>query len=518
MSRTPKDDPVERAKADSKAVSNATPSPESLDEQLHDRIFEVWRGAEAGLSGSVASRVEATLAAGDSAGATSLANAANPSAPASAQLAPPTNRSGRRAARSGPGARTRAWALALALPAVAALGILLGRQLRADAGETRAAVRETVTLAGRGKAVLEAGAHVRWVVSASNAAVIHQSAGEVFYRVEKGGPFSVQTPAGEVRAVGTCFRVEVRMNGKRQSLLAGASGAALAAAVVVSVYEGKVLLAGGKTSETLVAGERAVMEAGGIQRGDALRAPRLVVRAADEGANGGVMPPPAELPAKYRAQSEELAQLRAQLAAFQKGPVAAGPGGEGGRPPSHGADNFIDPSREELLARAQSCTLAWDSPPLEVDFEPAKMEKRWGLTPDEAAIVTPILNKFREDQLRAIRDLYVEVTGAKALAEQLSPRALTSEIKEKAVPGEVQRAYRQISGELAGTIAPPGPQHRPSPSERLMRLQSTAGERFERAIAGELGAARAREIRKKNNGWNSRANESMGCPRGSETE
>ncbi|HEY0710028.1 MAG TPA: FecR domain-containing protein [Polyangia bacterium] len=486
MKRNRGDEPFGAPGADVPNTEESAVGESPLDAQTRQQIFAVWQGPSEPAPGAVAARVAATLA--------------------STSVAPAASRV--RDTVAGPKRTRMRWAvLALVLPAVAAVAVWGGRRLREASGETVAAARATVTLGGRGKAVLEAGARVRWSVSAGNHAEIHQAAGDVFYRVEKGGPFSVHTPAGIVRAVGTCFRVEVLMNGKRQTALAGATGAALAAAVVVSVYEGKVLLAGGTTSQAVQAGEQAVMEGGDVRRGGRLPAPRLQVRAegdAPDPAAALPLPPPEELPARYRAQSEELARLRAQVAALQ-----AGPGGGG--PRSRGGDNFVDPSREELLARAQSCTLAWDSPPL--DMEAIKVDDRWGLTPEEKAIVTPILAKFKEDQLRAIRELYVEVTGAKALAEQLSPRALTSEIKEKAPPGEVQRAYQQISGELAGTIAPPGPRHQPSAVERLARLQSTAGERFERAIAAELGATRAREVRKKNNGWNSRSNESVGCPR-----
>ena len=417
--------------------------------------------------------------------------------------------------------RTTPWlvGLALALPAAAALALLVGRRFAREAQgtATTSAHRETIAIGGRGRAVLEPEATLTWSVLANNDAEINQSAGRVFYRVEPGGSFTVRTPLGTAVALGTCFGVEVKMADKpnRQQWMAGATGAALATVVLVTVYEGKVLVAGGSGKTALVAGERATL--------DGVRGPQRdegePTAGAPPGAGQGTASDPAattaqraadglsleELKAKYQVQSRELERLQAAAA----GAHQPAPEGERER------ETFVDPSHEELVARAKRCGLAWDAPP--VDIEAPQVDDRWGLTPGEKEVVTPILAKFNEHELRAMRDLYVEVTGAKDVAERLSPSALVSEIREKAPREDMQQAFRQVSGELAGLLPRAVADHS-TPVERLTRLQVTAGDRFERAVAAELGPARAREVRKKDGGWTSRFGQNVGCPKGGQAD
>jgi len=83
------------------------------------------------------------------------------------------------------------------------------------------------------------------------AIVVEQSAGNVFYRVQSGNRFSVNTPGGQVIVRGTSFRVEVR-----QMKMAQVAGAALAGAVtVVALYEGSVLIANDHGELSLEPGE-----------------------------------------------------------------------------------------------------------------------------------------------------------------------------------------------------------------------------------------------------------------------
>jgi hypothetical protein len=145
---------------------------------------------------------------------------------------------------------------ALVIAAAAIVLAIAWRDRSAPArGDAVAADRVEVRIGHRALAVLERGAHVSW-----NGADVNQAAGDVFYRVEPGGSFDVHTPAGDVHVLGTCFRVQVEeweatMNGR--DLKAGVAGAALSAAVLVSVYEGRVALSHASETATLTAGQSA---------------------------------------------------------------------------------------------------------------------------------------------------------------------------------------------------------------------------------------------------------------------
>ncbi len=89
----------------------------------------------------------------------------------------------------------------------------------------------------------------------------------MFYRVD-GGAFVVRTPAGEVRTLGTCFEVEVSQ--MKSQLKSAAAGAALTAAVLVTVYELKN--AHGRIE--VAPGEAARAESGGAPA-PYLRSPRV---------------------------------------------------------------------------------------------------------------------------------------------------------------------------------------------------------------------------------------------------
>jgi hypothetical protein len=152
------------------------------------------------------------------------------------------------------GRRQRILAGVYLVLAAAIVVIFVGqRRAREARGDVVAEVRQEVRVGGRAIAVLEPGARVRW-----NGADVEQSLGDVFWRVEGGGPFDVKTPGGEVSVKGTCFRVKVY------------AGAALGAAIVVAVYEGRVVVSRGARSVALVAGQTAEADEKGIETTSAL--------------------------------------------------------------------------------------------------------------------------------------------------------------------------------------------------------------------------------------------------------
>jgi len=129
-------------------------------------------------------------------------------------------------------------------------------------GDVTASARTEIAIGERAVAVLEPGARVRW-----DGARVQQDGGDVFYRVERGAAFVVQTPSAEAQVLGTCFRISIQQENemKRRDVAAGAIGAVAAAVVVVGVYEGSVRVSHAEQAMTVRAGETVVADGKGVR-------------------------------------------------------------------------------------------------------------------------------------------------------------------------------------------------------------------------------------------------------------
>jgi hypothetical protein len=336
-----------------------------------------------------------------------------------------------------------------------------------------------------------------------------QDAGEAFYRVEPGGAFVVATPAGEVTVTGTCFRVEV-VSMKKETMVGAAVGAALSAAVLVTVYEGKVILANERGKTEVAAGERATMATGGAP------GPAVAVVKAGPGGDGKVSkiiiapePPPAagatreDLLTRDAAQRAELTKLRARVAELEAEQQKAGHpqiiGGHGGGDSA----SFLNPTHDELLEMAKHCAVQYDSPPIGPEpFQlPTRLADSAGLTADEQARVNQALADFNGKIMAQLRALYIEATGNTAAAEDLTAMAMEREIEEKSGQNVVADAMKELSAERAGLAPPPAdPGTRPA-VERMLRLMQNVGDMTEQTIANVVGPDKAHALRAKNDGW-----------------
>ena len=196
----------------------------------------------------------------------------------------------------------------LALAAAVALAVGWRGHGVPDCGDAIAVVRTEVHLGTRAIAVLEAGAHVSWTGDD-----VSQPTGDVFYRVESGGSFHVQTPAGDVEVLGTCFRVRVeksegQMTGR--DLKAGAVGAALSAALFVSVYEGKVAIVHASQRVALLAGDTARVSGGSITSTHGSGS-------GDEEANGGAAETADPLVAANESLADSVREYKRRLEAIE---------------------------------------------------------------------------------------------------------------------------------------------------------------------------------------------------------
>ncbi len=406
------------------------------------------------------------------------------------------------------------WIGATAVAAVATVTALVAWWPSSSATATVAAAqprriavaRETVPVGARGVAVVEPGAALAWQ-QVGRAIVVGQDAGDVFYRVDPGGPFTVVTPVGQVKVTGTCFRVEIIMSPTKHALLGGALGAVVATAAVVTVYEGKIIVVGDRGTQVASAGERTTLRPGAAPSPEAApdRPPvgggpatiALTLPAAPTDATTRD-----ELLRRDTIQREQLAMLAKRVQELERG-GGGGPGRPGG-PRGLGEGSWLDPTPAELAAWAKECRVRIDLPPV-MRGEAMKIPPDWahdaGLTDVEVATANQVFADLATDWTRRVRGWYVEATGDAGGADALSAQAMGQELQEKAAPNEPQALSKRIAHERAGLVPPPDDLAKASPFERYFRAMAGLGEEAERLLADKLGAEKAHALRAHEGGW-----------------
>jgi ferric-dicitrate binding protein FerR (iron transport regulator) len=381
--------------------------------------------------------------------------------------------------------------------------------------------RQQIDIGGRAVAVAEPGASLSWHVAADGGARLQQTAGDVFYRVEPGKAFVVDTPAGEVRVLGTCFRVEVtEMKPGAQKLVSAGAGAMLSAAVLVTVYEGKVRVQNEHGRADVVAGESARAEAG--------RAPMAVrgEAAGPQVASAGpidadlLAAPPAtitreELIAREAKQREKLAALDARVRQLE---AAQADGRKlveaGGNPRDLDTKRMWNIPPDEWADMATRCEVRFALPPLGTEPHLISADEfgKLGLSADEGGRVNDLLRNENDRFLGAVRALYIEATGDTSGAETLDLQSMEREIEAKARPEDSANARRRIALEHAGKQAPPADLEALPVIERYYRLVVDFGDQFQSKLVPILGQDRADKLREdKLTGWRASMN---GCSEG----
>jgi hypothetical protein len=301
----------------------------------------------------------------------------------------------------------------------------------------------------------------------------------------------------------------IEMKIGKQGIAGAALGAAATAVIMVTVYEGRVLLAGEMGKTELRAGQRASAATGG--------APGPAVDARAGGpprAAAPVAPPPAggasrdELLARDAAQRKEIARLQARVGELEATTATAAKPGPDDAPPWK-----LDPTPDDLVKWARQCSVHFDTPQL--SSEAYRLSRTYadqvGLSPDEIALVERGVEQVKARTLAQLRAIYVETTGNAQAAEDLSAEGMIREIQEKSGRPEASAAQRQLAVERAGLAPPPAnPAARP-PAERLLRVLTAVGDETEREIGKSIGPDRARALRAANQGWDSKYGMS-GCP------
>ncbi len=334
------------------------------------------------------------------------------------------------------------------------------------------------------------------------AELVEQRAGNVFYRIERGEPFVVHTPAGDVRVTGTCFRIEVEpMKPSYKMILSGATGAVLASAVLITVYEGHVVAETKSTRTELAAGTRATLSPDGATTAVAIAgdAPVDLAHATRD-----------ELARRATVQQGEILRLRDRVRELESRGGESADGGDHADSPSEPGRLWHDPSPEKLAKWATECHVRLDTPAID-GFTPLKSTddlSRYGLEPNEVEGFNATVSEISKQWQALVRSLYVEATGDTAGAEALSIEAMRHEIQQKSPPQEMGQILERLAKERAGLSVPPADTAKLSPLERLMRVYAQIGDQTEAALGKRLGDKRARELR--GDAWESRSDFS-GC-------
>jgi hypothetical protein len=378
---------------------------------------------------------------------------------------------------------------------VVAAALLLGLVALAQrgggiTGMLQASTRSTVQVGERAVVVAEAGTVIEYTVDRNwrgepaGEARIEQRQGTAFYRVERGGPFSVHTVSGTVEVTGTCFTVAIDER----------------AGVLVSVHEGSVKARpeSGALQETVVAGQSVILN----QRSVTHTVPRSA-SAAPEVMHSERYSGMADM-GDHVALLEETARLREQVRALQN------------RLANHtNSERTYGLDHDELVRLADNCELSWDTPQVQIGTSPKLTDddaRALGLSAEQRRVIEDEMAAANERMVSILKATYVAVVGDENVAN-VSATALLSEIEDKTSTPEMQRIYQRLAQERAGLpVKGPKPSGREAQVEEVYRAYVSMGDDLQGAIAERLGADVAERVRDLRDGFSSRRHSSFGCP------
>ncbi len=393
--------------------------------------------------------------------------------------------------------KRRTW-LYVAAPtfAVAAAIAVYGFGMRESSGEAIAKdVRTEVRIGSRAVAVLEPGAKLSWKGS-----LVDQSAGDVFYRVERGDGFRVHTAAGDVDVLGTCFRVNVKESDMaKRDWKMGGLGAAVASALLVGVYEGKVAVSHASERVTLSAGEHAeVTEANGVVRsggGVALGGKDGVSATEDplEGANRNLVDTVSAYRKRLEALEGQKKTLEERLLVAEKDLDREKRGGDGAK----GKSEF-DLSQEDLVALAKEGTIKYMAPCAKKGYRPEpEVLNKMGLAPQDAETIEAAYKKVNEWREARMRPACVEAIGKSELTERVPVDGcmhLLSDVLGEA-NGTERRDQQQLAADIRAGLKPmPRAGEKVPPLTQMMLAATGASKVLEDELAKTFGPDEAHRI------------------------
>ncbi len=403
--------------------------------------------------------------------------------------------------RGGPGRRSGPWRIAAvaAVAIAAAAGAVLVVKSAPPRGDAETEIRKEIVLGPRAVAVLEPGARIAWQGDR-----VTQSRGNVFYRVEPGAPFHVETAAGEVTVKGTCFRVKVReettMNAREMKV--GIAGAALGAAALVGVYEGKVALSHPKggtvdvtAGQSAVSDSRGVRGSGSLDDGDrafgdgASKDEPLLAANASLADTVKVYKTRLEVIEDEKKKLEkDLAAAQVKLASAEGGTLAAGP-----------KKSEFDLSEDEWkqLAKDGRVKARYPCALQPGDYGPKALDKL-GLRPDDGKTISAAFGASQKRRWAVIRPLCSQALGGSAdVPDKVGEGACIAIIQTMASQkdrGAAEEAVRLAAEARAGLVPMPAPDAPINPVERLMLTLSGESKAVEADLAKSLGPDDANRI------------------------
>lgn len=373
-----------------------------------------------------------------------------------------------------PETRWRFVALAAVLAAVLGAGwILVGRD---SSGRLQARERVEVGLGRRALAVLEAGAELRWRGSR-----VTQRSGAVFYRVEPGAVFRVDTPSGAVEVLGTCFSIALEPGTTERSMR-------------VAVYEGRVRVLAGTRVLELGAGDAAQADAAGIRRDERGVLGVEAIASSPSGAVGQADDVLDERVTRLRAELSTLRRERTALDARLESAERALARAEGTPPARHpydlGEDDWKELARMGLVKFRLPCA----RPDFAVS---AELADRLGLAPGDTAIIERAYAASRERVWRALRPLCAAELGSEAIADRIDRQGCEMVILESQAHRDAaakSAAMRQVAEMRAGLRPLPAPGEPLHPVVEMLLLLTGEQARFEAELGEALGAEDARRV------------------------
>ncbi|MCA9637102.1 MAG: hypothetical protein KC420_13840 [Myxococcales bacterium] len=176
---------------------------------------------------------------------------------------------------------------------------------------------------------------------------------------------------------------------------------------------------------------------------------------------------------------------------------------------------FLQPSPEVLREMARCAQVRTDVPPGLLGDQPFHVDPELRslaqVTEAEERAIAEVGTRVRGELRAEIEPLFVEL-GLAGEPDAMSVEAMVEAIQARRVVGPIdeERLARLAEGEaarraIARARAGLDPGESPStPTARLEFLLAELGDRYERALASELGAERAGELRAAADGWGQR--------------